>query len=331
MSDMQEFSAFSAGESTAQEQFSPKGAMSIDSEENKSEMRVETHNLKKLEESLDGQSYFLGEVPQSFLCDPQAFVPLNSDQLIGSSNVIEQILSEVGLMIQEEVGQIQKFQKKINFWEDRIEKNKALIQKNLVEVKQNNTDVIFDKKNRDYWFGRGEAVEIDYSHAEVSNRPADWAWLIKKYGLKNADGTAIHFQNSSVDELCNGESTNLAAEYRATGNKYETARKNKEAENKRMIHENAKHQNANEMLQTYIAASYTNDIEPLQDGVLLLKEFGVKLKGMSQEGSKATYGEMRSWAESFLDDFLKSNPKVTFAIVTEFRRLASIPLPADHC
>lgn len=289
-----------------------------------------TQNLNNVDESIDGQSYFLGEVPQTHLVDPCAFLPLNSDRLIGSVNMVEKLLYEVGILIEEEVASIQKQQKRITFWEDRIEKNKALIKKNDHKIKQNNTDALYDKKNRDYWLGRAEEVEIDYSHAEVALRQQDWAWLIKKYGLKNADGTEISSKNHCVEELCNGETKNLSAEYRATGNKYENARKEKETENSRLVRENAKLLNTNDMLQSYIAATYANDIEPLQDGILLLKELGQKLKSFGQE-EKATYGQMRTWSEPFLNDFIKANTRVPQAIVTHFRKLTSIPLPPEYC
>ncbi len=294
--------------------------------------RVEptTQNLNNVDETVDGQSYFLGEVPQSHLVDPCAYLPLNSDRLIGSVNMVEKLLYEVSLLIEEEVAAIQKHQKRITFWEDRVEKNKALVKKHEFRIKQNITEAVYDKKNRDYWLGRAEEVEIDYSHAEVANRQQDWAWLIKKYGLKNADGTEINSKNNCVDELCNGETKNLAAEYRGTGNKYENARKERETENSRLFRENAKLLNSNDALQSYIAATYTNEIEPLQDGILLLKELGQKLKALGQE-EKATYGQMRAWAEPFLNDFIKANSRVSQAITTHFRKLTSIPLPPEYC
>lgn len=287
-------------------------------------------NLSSVDESVDGQSYFLGEVPQANLVDPCAFLPLNSDRLIGSVNMVEKMLFEVGILIEDEVNSIQKHQKRISFWEDRIEKNRANIKKNELQIKQNTTDALYDKKNRDYWFGRSEEVEIDYSHAEVAARQQDWAWLIKKYGLKNADGTEIDSKIHCVEELCNGEIKNLSAEYRNTGNKYENARKEKEAENSRLVRENAKLLNTNDTLQGYIAATYANEVEPLQDGVLLFKELGVKLKAMGHE-DKATYGEMRLWAESFLNEFIKANSRVPQSVVTHFRKLTSIPLPPEYC
>jgi len=39
------------------------------------------------------------------------------------------------------------------------------------------------------------------------------------------------------------------------------------------------------------------------------KELGVKLKGLSQD-ERSNYGELRVWAEGFLSEFLKSNPRV---------------------
>ncbi|HSX26366.1 MAG TPA: hypothetical protein VLE89_05095 [Chlamydiales bacterium] len=319
MSEMQEF------QNNQEDRFDPMAVIPAQGEKTD-----KTYNLKDLEKSIDGQSYFIGEVPQVHLLDPQAFLPLNSDRLIGSVNMIEKLLGDVSLLIQEEVNLIQKHQRKINFWEERIEKNKAIVEKNLVEIKKNNADAIYDKKNRDYWLGRAEEVEIDYTHAEVASRQQDWMWLIKKYGLKNADGSGIDAKNPCVEELCNGESNNLASEYRSTGNRYESERKAKEAENSRMVRENAKLKNSNEVLQTYIASTYANEVEPLQDGVLLLKELGVKLKAMGQDGNGSTFGEMRSWAEVFLSDFIKSNPRVALSVVTDFRKLTSIPLPADH-
>lgn len=283
-----------------------------------------------VDESIDGQAYFLGEVPQNHLVDPEAYLPLNSDRLIGSVNMVEKLLYEVGVLIEEEVAAIQKQQKRITFWEDRIEKNKALIKRNEIKIKQNTTDALYNKKNRDYWLGRAEEVEIDYSHAEVAARSQDWAWLIKKYGLKNADGTEISSKSICVEELCNGEIKNLAAEYQSTGNKYEFARKEKETENSRLVRENAKFLDTNEMLQGYISTTYTNEIEPLQDGVLLLKELGSKLKVFGQDQG-SSYGQMRAWAEPFLNEFIKGNSRVPQMIVTHFRKLTSIPLPPEYC
>lgn len=294
------------------------------------ESKATDAKIHAIEESLDGQTYFLGEVPQHFLTDPQAFLPLNSDKLIGSTNMVETLLSEVGLLIQEEVNQIQKAQKKINLWEDRIEKNKSLIQKNLAKVKQNITDIHYDIKNRDYWYSRADQVSVDYQHAEAGGREENWAWLIKKYGLKNPDSTPIDSKNNCVEELCNGAASNLSTEYKIPGSKYEQAKKDKEAENAQLIRENGRLLASNDQLQNYISAVYSNEIEPLQDGVLLYKELGVKVKAMGADGNQATYGQLRSWAESFLDEFLKANSRVPQHVVTQFRRLASIPLPARN-
>lgn len=279
--------------------------------------------------SLDEKLYHLGEVPQSHLSDPQAFLPLDSDRLNALSNTVETLLTEAGLLIQEEVSQIQRLQKRINTWEDRIEKNKAIVARHEAQIKQNRSDIGYDKKNRDYWMGRAEQVMLDYQDAAASDRKDDWSWLIKKYGLKNAEGEVLDVKNPCVDELCNGEVDNLAAEYRAAGNKYEQARKDKEAENSRLIRENGVLLNTNDTLQGYISATYSNEIEPLQDGVLLLKELGVKVKAFSQS-DRTSYGDLRSWAEPFLSDFLKSNPRVLLHIVTHFRRLTSIPLPPTN-
>lgn len=323
MSEMEESSAFKAeGSSTQENQFDPM-AVHAGADSAKS--------LEQIQQSLDHQAYVTGEVPQQYNFDPYSFQPLNSDRLAGSHNFIEKSLSELSKMVEDEVNQIQKLQKKINLWEDRIEKNRALIQRNQNKIKQNTTDIIYDKKNRDYWWSRAEQVNLDFQAAAASDRQADWSWLVKKYCLKNADGTEIDATHVAVEELCNGETNNLSGQYRTAGNKYEQSKKDREAENNRLIRENSACLNTNDQLQVYIANTYQNEIEPLQDGVLLLKEVGVKLKALHSDGSKGTFGELRSWAEQFLDDFLKSNPRVHQSLVTEFRRLTSISLPADHC
>jgi len=323
MSDMQDFSAANAETRTADENRSDFIAEVV---ANKEKVTIE-HDFQ----SLDGQTYLLGEVPQARLVDPQAFLPLNSDKLVGSSNQIEFILKEVSTMIEDQVNRIEKIQKKINFWEDQIEKNKAVIQKNLNSVKQNNVDITYDKKNRDYWLSRAEQVELDYRNAGASNQQSDWAWLIKKYGFKNSSGMEIDSKSHCVEELCEGEVNNLAAEYRVSGNKYDQDKKNREAENTRLLRENGKLMSNNEVLRTYIANTYNDEIEPIQDGILLLKEFGVKVKGLQENSKQASYGDLREWAEPFLNEFIQSNPRVVQEIVTDFRRLASIPLPARNC
>ncbi|MBS0626090.1 MAG: hypothetical protein JSS32_08580 [Verrucomicrobia bacterium] len=325
MSENQDFSAYKAEDPNGQ--LDPMAVMPARDQTDSGD----TRSLKEIEESLDGQSYFLGEVPQQYQVDPQAFLPLNSDRLIGEINMTEKLMLDVSSLIQEEIAQIQRLQKKITFWEDRIEKNKAAIQKNLLQIKHTNEEIIYDKKNQDYWWGRADAVNIDYQAAEAARRVGDWGWLIKKWGLKNADGTEIDPTNSCVEELCNGEARNLEGEYRTKGNKYQQAKKDKEMSNRRLIGDNARLLDSNDTLQTYISATYMNEIEPYQDGVLLLKELVIKLKALGAEGQKATYGELRSWAENFLNEFLKTNPRVHFALVTEFRKFASIPLPAENC
>ncbi len=327
MSEMQDFSENPSEENPNQENRSEP--MAVLPAEGTGKIEIKTQNLREIEDSLDSQSYFLGEVPQSFQCDPEAYLPLNSDRLIGSTNRVETLLEETGMLIQEEVNHVQKLQRKIATWEDKIEKNKASIQKNLNVIKLNNADIIYDKKNRDYWINRSEQVDLDLENALSASRQGDWAWLIKKYCLKNPDGTEIDSKNPCVEELCNGEAANLSGEYKANANKYEMQRKDRETDNNRMIRDNSNHLRTNELLQGYIAATYANEIEPIQDGILLLKEFIVKLKSLGQDNN-ANFGMMREWAESFLNDFIKSNSRVSQSVVTDFRRLSSIPLPPHH-
>ena len=282
-------------------------------------------NLKELENSLDKASYFSGEVPQVFLFDPQNLLPLNSSTLTDS---IESLRNEASAIMQEEVGKIQVLQKKLHIWEERIEKNKAVIAANQTKIKQNLTEIAYDKKNRDYWWSRSEQVMLDFANTEIANRAEDWNWLIKKYGLKNQDRTPIYVSHTGVAELCNRSVSTLAAEYKTAGNRYELARNTKEAENNNLLRENSRLKTSNETLQGFISATYSADVEPLQDGILLLKELSMKLKSLNVE---STYGELRSWAENFLNDFLRANHRVNQYIVTEFRKLTSIPLPPTNC
>jgi hypothetical protein len=278
----------------------------------------------------DPQSYFLGEVPQKNLVDPMAELPLGSDRLIGETNVVEKLLFDAGALVEEEVAQIQKHQKRIAYWEDRIEKNRTLLKQNELRIKQNTQEGFYDKKNRDYWHSRSEDVERDYAHTEVAGRFSDWSFLIKKYGLKNIDGTEINPKAATAPMQCAVEAKALASRYMLQSAKYETARKEKEAENTKLIGENVQLMSTNETLTSYITNAYTTDIEPLQDGVLLLKEFSLKLKGWSQQPN-TTYDLMRTWAESFLDSFLRTNPRAPQRVVTLFRTMASIPLPPEYC
>lgn len=205
-----------------------------------------------------------------------------------------------------------------------------MIASNLEKIKQNNIDVVYDKKNRDYWWCRAEQVAVDYSGAEAANRAEDWLWFIKKYGLKNVDGTSIDPADQAIEELCNGSSNNLVGEYKNAGNKYEQARRDREADNNQLLRENGRMKGSNDTLQGYISFSYAKEIEPLQEGVLLFKEFSVKLKSLGQD-STSSYGDLRAWAESFINDFIKANAHVPQSVVTDFRKLASIPLPAENC
>jgi hypothetical protein len=86
----------------------------------------------------------------------------------------------------------------------------------------------------------------------------------------------------------------------------------------------------NEKLQGYITTIRSKEIAPLEEGIALIKELHTKLGSINTPESGITYGEMRNWAETFLNDFLKSNALVPQKMATAFRKLASIPLPADH-
>ena len=280
----------------------------------------------ELDTMIDEVSYPAGEVPQPHLCDPEVSLLLNSEKL--GADHLQNLIVESEAIIKEEVTRIQKLQKNIDQWESKIEKNKVLIEKNKAQAKQNNQEIVYDKKNRDYWFGRSEQVILDFNNASVSNREDSWAWLVKKYGLKDATGSSIDSRNSCVDELCNGEVNNLAGQYRNAAAKYEQAKKDKEAENLSLAKENSKYKGTIETLQKYVQSIYTYQIEPLQDGVLLLKELTAKLKSLTAQ-DQASYGDLREWAEEFLDEYLQENPKTHQSVVNDFRRISSIPLPPE--
>ena len=287
-------------------------------------------NLKQIEESLDGQSYLLGEVPQHQLVDPEAFLPLNSDRLISSINAPEKLLSEVSALIQEENDQVQVLHRRISNYAQKIEKNRESIAMNLGKIKQNEIDLILDKKNRDYWIGRAEEVELDYRNAAASNHFKEWAWLLKKYGLKNADGSPMDPKETAVEELADGETNNLISVYKESARTYDRLKKAREAENNQFYKENATHLLMNDKLQGFIETIRSKEIAPLEEGLLLMKELHAKLSSLNSQEAAGTYGEMRTWAETFLNDFLKSNSLVPQKMATAFRKLTSIPLPADH-
>src|SRR3989344_1916328 len=53
-------------------------------------------NIQIVDESIDSQSYFLGEVPQVNLVDPCAFLPLNSDRLVGLNSMAKKHTGQRG-------------------------------------------------------------------------------------------------------------------------------------------------------------------------------------------------------------------------------------------
>lgn len=297
-------------------------------EEEKFMRTISREITSDLEMSIDEVSYPIGEVPQAFLLDPEVTLALNSERLSQKEGYVQNLVEEVDTMIKEEIAQIQKLQKNVDQWEMRIERNKAFLEKNRAQAKQNIQEIVYDKKNREYWLGRAEQVLLDYNNAALSNREDVWSWLIKKYGLKNADGSSIDSRNRCVDELCNGEINNLASEYKNAAERYEQGKRYKEQENLKLNQENAKLKNTIEILQKYIHSTYTYKVEPLQDGVLLLKELSSKLKSLMVQ-EQATFGDLREWAEEFLNEYLQENPRTHQSVVSDFRRISSIPLPPE--
>jgi hypothetical protein len=323
MSDGQEFHSYPSEDGMASHNESKDNMLSEEHFMPRQKVQNLREAVAELEASIDQNSYPIGEVPQSFQVDPEVALALNSERVHNLSKLVE----ETNELIKEEVIQIQKFQKNIDHWESKVEQNKAMIQKNKDVIRKNNTEIVYDKKNRDYWWGRAEQVQLDYNTAEATDRTEVWTWLVKKYGLKNPDGSIVNSHGNSVEEICNGCAKNLEGEYRMAGNKYEQAKKDKEAVNTSLIRDNGRFKDTIDVLQKYVQNTYTRSIEPLQDGVLLLKELGAKLKSLP-EGT--CYGDLRAWAEDFLNQYLQENPDAPQNVVSDFRKIASIPLPPEN-
>ncbi len=274
------------------------------------------------------KSYLRGEVPQSFLFDPEQFLPLNTDKLAEGADLARSI-QEIEEVTSDEIASIHKFQRSIDAWEKTIEKNKSLIDQNKEIIRQNNLDISYDEKNRDYWWRRAENVESDFGIASASDHRDTWAWFIKKHGLKTADGNPIDEECDCVEELCNGSSSNLSSKYKIAGNKYDMSKNHRESENFRIIAENSQYKKTLETLKNYVQMTYQKKIEPLQDGVLLLKELMAKLRELLNEEG-ATHGELREWAEHFLDEYIIENPLTPQHAISDYRKWASIPLPSEN-
>lgn len=275
-------------------------------------------------ESIDHKSYSINEVPQTHLLDPEGVLPLNSDLLVTT-----EMEFSVTKLSKEDLIQIKKQQTIIDSWEKTIAKNNFHIESNNDLIKQNKAIISNDKKNRDYWTCRAEEVILDFENTRASGRESDWTWFIKKYGMKHPDGNSIEATDVSVDELVDGGAVNLSAQYRGSATRYEINRKNKEMENNRYISENSKLMKTNEVLKNYIHSTTEQKIKPLQAGLLMFKALREKLEELKRQ-EKPTYGALRDWAEDFLNSYLKEHPSVPQYMVTDFRKIASIPLPAEN-
>lgn len=269
----------------------------------------------------------LGMDSPLYRTDPHASLPLNSDPLSGH---LLKVLTELDLHIEEEKRETLKLQTQIAIWEERIRGNYFQMGKNVEQIKSNLVDAAHEIMHRDYWWSRESLVLTDFSLAKNSARPSDWAWLIKKYGLKNGDGTPLDPQTSCIEEVCLGAIRNLAIEYKEAGVRYDLAQNYKKSESDHLTSLNAKLSATNEHLRSYINNVHSEGIEPIKDGITFLKEFWLKLRTLEKQERPATFGCMRSWAEEHLDQFLKNYPSIPYRVVNTFRRLASIPLPAQN-
>lgn len=257
--------------------------------------------------------------------DPHSFLPLNSDL---PPEYIPKTLAELEIHFKEEKREMQKIQKQVALWEDRIRGNYFQMGKNVEHIKSNEIEADYDTLNRDYWWNRESLVLTDLSLAKSTARPSDWSWIIKKYGLKNTDGTLLDPHAHCIEELCLGAIRNLAIEYKEVGVRFDLALNYKKSENEHVTSINAKLSATNEHLRNYMNHVQTKGIEPIQDGILFFQEFALKLKSLENQEKAATYGELRAWAEEHLDQFLKKYPSIPDRFISNFRRLALIPLPA---
>ncbi len=258
--------------------------------------------------------------------DPHSLLPSNSEPL--SSHIVR-ILTEVELYIEEEKRESQKIQKQVAIWEERIRGNYFQMGKNVDQIKMNQIDATHELLHRDYWWGRENLVFTDFTLAKNVGRSSDWAWVINKYGLTNSDGTPLDPHARCIEELCLGAIRNLAIEYKEAGVRYDLAHNYKRAESDHLTSINTKLSATNEHLRNYIN-NVQNIRTSIHDGILFLMEFGLKVKSLQTDETPATFGDLRAWSEEHLDQFLKKYPSIPQRVVSVFRRLASIPLPAQN-
>ncbi|MEL7431623.1 MAG: hypothetical protein AAGI90_03730 [Chlamydiota bacterium] len=315
------------GEVMDEHQETPKEA----SEEQEALQKMSTLEEQEPLEALlqsEEKSYAAGEVPQVFSLDPDQFLPLNSEKL-GEKAALNRSIEELEQITRDEISSIHKFQRAIDEWEKTIEKNKLFINRNKETIRKNNADMSYDEKNRDYWWRIAENVINDFSISTATNHPDTWAWLIKKHGLKVAGGDPIDERSDCVEEFCNGSANSLASKYKTAGDKYDQSKKARQKETFRIIAENAQYKKILETLQQYVQSTYQNKVEPLQDGVMMLKELTAKFRGFLSQPN-ATYGDLREWAETFLNEYILENPATPQHVITDFRKWASIPLPSEN-
>ncbi len=281
-------------------------------------------DLEKIENSDSLSS--LDEIPM-YRADPHAFLPRNAEPL---NNTLDGLFKEVNLLLDEELKEVSRHIRKADTAEEKVRKNDALIRKNLSEIKKNTADIVYQEKSRDYWMEREQEVFADYQQIEGSSCETDWAWLIRKYGLKESNGVLIDYRDPRVSEFSKQSASDLMTEYKEAGFRHERSLKGKEVEISLLEQTNQELSQANEELGGVTAHLRLHEIKPLQDGVLLFRELSLKLKALKNQERKATFKDIRSWAESFLDQFLRKHPLIPYRVVSAFRRLASIPLPSQN-
>jgi len=282
---------------------------------NNQELNIDTNSFQKV------------RGPEAHLFDPEISLPINSEKL--DMNLLQPLVDEIDHLTCGDISDIQKLQKSIDAWEAKVEENKALMDKNRSIIRNNKEATNLDQQNRDYWWRRSDNVLGDFKSASAANHINDWSWFIKKHGIKDLEGSALNVDHDQINDLCRDGADKLAGKYRTAGDKFDSSKKDREDVSFRLISENGRLRVTNETLQKYIQSTYQVRIEPLQDGVLLMKELGAKMRAY-MSSNDARFGDLRGWAENFLNQYLIENPRTPQSAINEFRRVASIPLPSEN-
>lgn len=219
------------------------------------------------------------------------------------SEIEANYIPHIELLIVEERKEIGRLREQISAWEEMIRANFFQMGKNAEVIEQNTRTSAHEIKMRDYWWDKESLVLSDFQSAQKSLK---WKSLIQKHEL-NLDHRSL-----LIEKLCQDAILELALKYKETGIQHDLAVASKNGENKRVSEMNAKLNAENTHLRERISNAHLSEIEPLQDGLLFLKEFIVIIK--SQQASSDT---IHSWAEGFV----KKYPSIPSRVLHSFQKL----------